>query len=334
MAHEIFDGKMVFAGATPWHGLGTQLPENGTYDQIRDAAGFETIQDVPLMLAGMDRTIPDCRALITLDSKRYLATVGSKYEIVQSADIAKVIVDAGGGVDAIWHTAGTLGARGERGWLLGELPNPIQVRGDDSPIRKYLLGSWGHDGKTAVTLKNVAMRVVCQNTLGSALKESGAEFRIYHSKNSANRLSEAGQAFKDLAQSYDNFGQLANVLSATRMTDADMRITVDNVLPLPSDEKDHTMLESDRERVNKLFHEAIGMNDKIQNTAWAAVQAWSEFSDHHRTTRKSATQSANAMKLDSVWFGKGAKMKQDSLKAILAVCNVRANVSSTALALV
>jgi len=41
---------------------------------------------------------------------------------------------------------------GIKGWLLGELPGPITVRGDPSPIRKYVLGTTGHDGVTAVII--------------------------------------------------------------------------------------------------------------------------------------------------------------------------------------
>ncbi len=56
-------------------------------------------------------------------------------------DVARTLVEAAGGVGAIFHTAGTLGRNGVRGWLLGELPEPLRVRGDKSPIRRYVLGA-------------------------------------------------------------------------------------------------------------------------------------------------------------------------------------------------
>jgi phage/plasmid-like protein (TIGR03299 family) len=329
MAHNLTmigdQAKMVYAGQTPWHGLGTNLPANAAYEDIVKLCNFYTVQDVPLHLAGTETPIPDCKALIRTDTGGYLATVGKTYEIVQSSDIADTIVKASSGVKAIFHTAGSLGPRGVKGWLLGELPDPIMVKHDDSPIRKYLLGFWGHDGKTAVSLKNVATRVVCQNTLGSALKEDGAEWRIYHSANSAKRLEHAAQSFKLLEQSYRDFGELANHLVDVKMNDDQMLGTIDSVLPVPKDDKDHEKLESDRNKVYKLFHEAIGLNDNLQNTAWAAVQAWSEFSDHHRTTRNGKLQDAQSAKLESVWFGKGAGMKQKALASILQTCNVQTN---------
>jgi hypothetical protein len=43
-------------------------------------------------------------------------------------------------VKAVFTAAGTLGPVGIRGWLLGELPEPIRVRGDESVIRRHVLG--------------------------------------------------------------------------------------------------------------------------------------------------------------------------------------------------
>nr|WP_269744475.1 DUF932 domain-containing protein [Stigmatella aurantiaca] len=48
------------------------------------------------------------------------------------------------------------------------MPGPSTRR---APSSRYVLGYCGHDGTTAITLKNVATRVVCQNTLGVALGE-------------------------------------------------------------------------------------------------------------------------------------------------------------------
>jgi hypothetical protein len=58
--------------------------------------------------------------------------------------VARTLVEAAGDVKAVFTTAGTLGPVGIKGWLLGELPDPIKVKGDPSPIRKYVLGEWGH----------------------------------------------------------------------------------------------------------------------------------------------------------------------------------------------
>jgi hypothetical protein len=104
----------------------------------------------------MEGPLPDKKALFREDTGAYLATVNRGYEIIQFEEVARTLVEAAGGVRCIFHTAGTLGRNGVRGWLLGELPEPMRVRGDSSPIKRYILGYCGHDGTTAITLKNVA----------------------------------------------------------------------------------------------------------------------------------------------------------------------------------
>ena len=63
------------------------------------------------------------------DTGAYLSVVGKSYQVVQFADVASTLVEAAGDVKAVFPTAGTLGPVGIRGWLLGELPEPIKVGG-------------------------------------------------------------------------------------------------------------------------------------------------------------------------------------------------------------
>jgi hypothetical protein len=179
-------------------------------------------------------------------------------------------VETAGDVKAVFTTAGTLGPVGIRGWLLGELPDPIRVRGDASPIRKYVLGTTGHDGVTAVVIENAATRVVCQNTLGVALGErGGASWRIQHTANVKVRLEEAGKAFCRVAESYTRLGELANVLAVSPFTEKRITATVYRLMPVPKDDRDHNRLEAERGKVLRLFETAVGI-ERVRGTAWAA----------------------------------------------------------------
>ena len=142
MPHNI--DKMVYAGSeVPWHGLGTQLPRNADYDSIVEAAGFYRAIEREITAQPMEGPIPDKKALFRDDTSAFLAVVNKSYEVIQFVEVARTLVEAAGGVRCIFHTAGTLGPNGVRGWLLGELPNVIQVRGDKSPIKKYVLAYMG-----------------------------------------------------------------------------------------------------------------------------------------------------------------------------------------------
>ncbi|NVJ10762.1 DUF932 domain-containing protein [Myxococcus sp. AM001] len=165
------------------------MPRNADYEEIVQAAGFYTAIEHEISAPPLEGAIPDRKALFREDTGQYLATVHRSYQVIQFEEVARTIVEAASGVRCIVHTAGTIGPNGVVGWLLGELPEPMRVRGDKSIIKRYILGYCGHDGLTPVVLKNVATRVVCQNTLGVALGEKdGAELHIVHTASAKVRL--------------------------------------------------------------------------------------------------------------------------------------------------
>jgi|GEM_PF-1093315 len=314
MAHNI--EKMAYVGRVPWHGLGTPLPRNADYDSIVEAAGFYRAIEQEISSPPMEGPIPDKKALFRDDTGQYLATVHRSYQVIQFEEVARTLVEAAGGVGCIFHTAGTLGPNGVRGWLLGELPEPMRVRGDKSIIKRYILGYCGHDGVTPIILKNVATRVVCQNTLGVALGEKdGAELHIVHTSSARARLEEAGKAFRRLIQGYEYFAELANSLSTIRVSEHQLHKILDVVIPVPQDEADHSRLLKGRRKVIELFHAGTGL-EGIRGTAWGALQAFTEWADHHRTVRTSKDRNAAATRLESIWMGSAASLKHQALTAI------------------
>lgn len=314
MAHDI--NRMIYVGEMPWHGLGVQLSARASYEEIVQAAGFYEAVEKDIYLPPLRTPVPDRKALVRGDTGEYLSVVGKGYEVVQFAAVARTLVEAAGDVKAVFTTAGTLGPVGIKGWLLGELPDPINVKGDPSPIRKYVLGTTGHDGVTAVVIKNVATRVVCANTLGVALGErGGATWRIQHTANAKQRLDEAGRAFRRLAESYVRFGELANLMAITPFTDQQLLATIDRVLPVPKDDRDHGRLEAERGKVVQLFETAVGI-ERMRGTAWAAFQGWTEYADHHRVLRDTGREDPRRARLASIWMGRAAGLKQAALVAI------------------
>lgn len=320
MPDNIYKNSMVFAGEMPWHRKGVQIPENAKWEDIARLGGFYTAKEEKVLTAS-GAVIPNKKALVRSDNGVPLAVVSESYCVVQFEDVAKTLVEAAQGVDAIFHTAGLLGENGDQGWLLAELPRVLRVKGDESEIRPYLLGSAAHDGHHGVTIKNVATRVVCANTLGVAMREdSKFNVSIHHTANASKRLDEAKAAFSALLQGMEEFEQFANALAATRFTDRQMERTIDDLLPLKLDNAGETkepskQLAEKRERVLSLFSTGMGIGPGIRGTAWAALQAWSEFADHHRIVRG---DDDGAKRLESIWHGRAADMKQDALSSIMS----------------
>jgi phage/plasmid-like protein (TIGR03299 family) len=317
--------SMVYAGATPWHRLGTPIPANGTWDEIREAAGFYDVREEPLTLQRNGFPIPDKKAIVRADTGDYLSTVGSDYCPLQFEELAQAGLTAAHDVQAIWHTAGTLGPHGVRGWLLAELPEPIRVRGDSSETRKYVLLTTAHDGLTAAILANVATRVVCQNTLGAALKErGGARWTIRHTPNAKARLEEAARAFKYMMTEMADFEVLANVLAVQKYTLEQHKAVVDSLIPVPKDDKPHPRLEKDRAAVMALFDTFTGADAGILGTGYGALQAWTEFAKLKAPLDGDAREARTARRLMSATVGEGATKVSRALGLIIEQTGVYA----------
>jgi hypothetical protein len=146
MSHDIHPRASV--GEAPWHGLGTQLPINSTYEEVVQAAGFYTAVERPRHSLPMEEAIPDRKGLFRGDTGEYLATVHQGYEVVQFEEVARTRVEAAGGRGAIFHTAGTLGRSGARGEVPGgshrEAASQVATPGPPGGARRR--GSWSIGG--------------------------------------------------------------------------------------------------------------------------------------------------------------------------------------------
>lgn len=324
MAHNIHR-SMAFSGETPWHGIGQRLPSNGTWEEIRDAANLYTVQERPLFAAGDTQPIPDSKALYRADTGTYLATVGAGYEVIQFEEMARAGVTAAAGAQAIWHTAGLLGDTAVRGWLLAELPGVIQVKGDPSAIRKFVLLTSAHDGSSSCIIANVATRVVCQNTLGAALGERGG-FRvsIRHTKNAGFRLDSAAAAFRTMSQRMERFGELANQMAKVRLSAMQFERAVAAAIPIDND-GDHPKLEAQRQELRAMRETFAGASPEIRGTAWGDFQAVTEWLDWHKPVRAlsdkrlSLSQREIGARMNAGTLGDGAGAKARALEEIVTL---------------
>jgi phage/plasmid-like protein (TIGR03299 family) len=320
MAHALHNNTMVYAGATPWHRLGVQLPQNFTPEELKAQGIFYSVIERPIFASGVPNALTTHKALVRADTNTVLSVVSGSYGVVQFDTLAQTVCEALGG-KAVLHTAGLLGEDGARGWLLGEVPEPLLVKGDESPIKRYFLATTAHTGVDAVILKPVATRVVCQNTLAMANAEGSAmSWRIRHTSGAVDRVKAAGQAYASMLRSWESFGALCNRLASARFTDADFSTTLDAVMPIPQDGKRHSLIEEGRDTLKALWHgKAKGMYSGIRGTAWGAVQAWTEYVDHYRA----AHRISGAERLEWATFGAGETMRTDAMQAIVSSPAVR-----------
>src|SRR5689334_7929462 len=120
MPHEI--ETIAFAGATPWHGLGTPLTEDDLYDwqKASDKAGLNwEVELVTLQTADTQAKVAHKGVRRTSDG-RILGVVGPRYHPLQNRDAFQWFQPFLDAREAGLHTAGSL-RHGSRVWVLAKI---------------------------------------------------------------------------------------------------------------------------------------------------------------------------------------------------------------------
>jgi phage/plasmid-like protein (TIGR03299 family) len=205
MAHNLFyntqTGQHSFFSVKEkaWHGLGRIIDQYPTSAEALKFAGldYEVIKEDLYTTSfnsegqAMDfsKRVKTHFATIRKDTGDILGIVGKDYQIVQNVE-AFGFFDAIVGGDGIqYETAGALG-NGERIFITAKLPNYIKV-GKEDLIEQYLFLTTSHDGYGSITAAFTPIRVVCQNTLNSALKSHSNCIKIRHTTGAKERLEQA-----------------------------------------------------------------------------------------------------------------------------------------------
>ena len=314
MPHELAttNGRtsMMYAGEIPWHGLGTRLDEPATAREAIEAAGLDYLADLKDIETTDGIPIPQRKAVVRSDSGEVLGVVGASYVPVQNHQ-------AFGFLDAVvadgslrYHTAGALG-KGERVWMLAKLPEDIRVKNSDDITEKYLLLSNSHDGSSSLRVHFTGIRVVCANTLAIAAQNGrGQGVSIIHKGDLAAKVQQAQEILGLAKRFYDDAEEQINRLACHYPSLRQLEEYFRLVYP-DSPDGESSRTKNVRQEMLRLFEEGIGHDmPEIRHTTWTALNAVTEYVDHYRSTRGKTSIERASNRLESAWFGSGARLKE------------------------
>ncbi len=323
MSHELAttaDGRpaMMYAGTPPWHGLGTALENPATSAEALAAAGLDfTVELSPLQTAeGVP--VPARNAAVRSDTGAVLGVVGDRYRPIQNRDCFAFMDGLSASGEVRYHTAGALGG-GERVWMLAKLPGRIRILGGDDVTEKYLLLSTTHDGTAALRVHYTPVRVVCSNTLAMAHRgRSGPEVRVRHTGDPASKVAEARQILGTAEKFYEELAEGLNALARHTPKAAELEDYFQALYPDPKEGRNPARSRNVREELFRLFERGIGQDlPETRHTSWAALNAVTEYVDHHRTGRGENVLQRRESRLTSAWFGSGARLKERAYRLAL-----------------
>ena len=321
MAHELENSSdMAYIGATPWHGLGNQLPENQPIEVWQKSAGmdWEIKQTEVLFNAASEngnmlnlRSNKDATVLYRSDTFEPLSVVSKRYKIVQPRDVLEFYRDLVSVSGFELETAGVLKG-GKKLWALARTGDEMMLSGMDR-VRGFLLMATSCDGSLATTAQFTSIRVVCNNTLQMAVGDNLGAVRVPHS--TTFDPVAVKQSLGLGVTAWDEFSRSIKAMSNRPVNKFEVMSYLVNVLgdaELPlQDQPNQKAIQT----VYNLFSgEGKGSTmPSAANTAWGLVNGVTEYVDSHRRARN------QDYRLDSAWFGQGAQIKQKGFEAALAL---------------
>ncbi|MCH7688432.1 MAG: DUF945 domain-containing protein, partial [Planctomycetes bacterium] len=175
-----------------------------------------------------------------------------------------------------------------------------------------------HDGSTALRVFYTPIRVVCQNTLSMAeSKGRGQGVSILHKGDLTTKIQEAQRVLGLAERFYDDVAEKINFLANHNPTSEQLQHYFEALYPDPVDAS-NIRVKNIREKLTHLYDTGIGMDiPEIRHSSWAALNAVTEWIDHHRPTRAPDPTTRLSRRLNSAWFGSGARLKSEAWKLAL-----------------
>lgn len=340
MAYEVKGAPFVFKGVT-------DVSHCKSAAEVMSEAGLDWIVSKCELVAKMPINInnknngfihglnnfvdcPNAYAIYRTDTNVPLGVVKERYTAVQNIEAFDFFDEAIGKNNAIWQTAGCFG-NGERIFVSAKLPNNILVNGD--PIENYLVFTNNHDGGGGVKILFTPIRIICQNTLNSAIKNATNYISFRHTKSIHEKIDVAAELLGICAKYSSDFEEELNFMNTIKFTNeqaADifaktiltkeeldrLHYTGHNSIQLAS--KYWSAIE-DSEISMKKVNAIAGMNDyyhtgigqrEIIGTGYGVYNAISGFYSN-------VDKSTGAKRMDSLLYGDKSKKLQTAANMII-----------------
>ena len=318
------------AGTTPvWHRIGQRVERAlSSHAALKMAALDWTVESRPLFVDGKDGAVPEVvthKAIVRTDTQTILGVVGRKYQPVQNAQTFEWLDEVIGPGKAVYETAGSLHG-GKIVWALVKLPGELRIAHTDDVVKPFILVCNSHDGSIAFRALNTSIRVVCQNTLTLALRNTGPDsISIKHTESIHDRLADAQEVLGLSIVKHREFELQMNQLAQVHMTKRTFSGYLDRVLgplPKPTEQEPDPEASAARLQVTANFDHELQRLKGIEHSAWAAFNAVSQYVDWERPTRGAAI-TRDERRFESTMLGAGSDLKRKAWSEALKLA--RAN---------
>jgi phage/plasmid-like protein (TIGR03299 family) len=225
-----------------------------------------------------------------------IGSVGSVFHPIQNEEHTTLLTTLADESGSPFVAAGALD-NGKRVFITMKMPGHILVGGVDK-VENYLTALNGHDGSTKFSIATTPIRDACTNVLNMGFMGKPATYTVRHTKNSTRALVGEARRVLDLSFAYlDGFQEQAERLINTTLTETRFEeiITAEYGPGEDAGAAARTRAERKVEQMIDLFAEA-NTQAGIRGTAWAGLNAMTEWNDHYQPVRGNDRHTARTMK--------------------------------------
>lgn len=315
MAHLV--ETMAYAGATPWHGLGVQVPSDLSPQQMLEKAGLDwTVEKVPAFAnVGGKQTSVGWSALVRNTDESILSVVSNDWNPVQNHEAFEFFHEYCAAGDMEMHTAGSL-RDGQIVWVLAKIKDSFELfKGDQ--VDSYLLFTNPHKFGQSIDVRFTPIRVVCNNTLTLSLSEKADRMvkKSHRTQFDAEQVKEQlGIATNKLAK----YKEMAEFLGSKRYTGESLTEYFNKIFPVIAYNKEkgpqRKDLSKSATRALEIIHTQPGA-EFAEGSWWQAFNAVTYLTDHE------IGRSADS-RLQSAWFGANKNLKIKALETAVEMAEV------------
>lgn len=315
MAHMV--ETMAYAGETPWHGLGVQVPSDLSPAQMLEKAGLDwEVQKVPAFAnVGGKQTSVGWSALVRDSDESILSVVSNDWNPVQNHEAFEFFHEYCAAGDMEMHTAGSL-RDGQIVWALAKVKDSFELFKGDK-VDSYLLFTNPHKFGQSIDVRFTPIRVVCNNTLTLSLSQSSDRMV----KKSHRTEFDAAQVKEQLGIATDKltkYKEMAQFLGSKRYTGESLTEYFNKIFPVLAYNKEkgpqRKDLSKSATRALEIIHTQPGAQF-AEGSWWQAFNAVTYLTDHE------IGRSADT-RLQSAWFGPNKNLKVKALETAVEMAEM------------
>ena len=313
MAHmiETRDGKvsMAWAGETPWHGLGTEVPNDLTPTQMLKAAGLDwKVTPVPAFaeIGGKQVSVGHSALVRDVDNK-ILDVITDDWIPNQNESAFEFFNDFVAAGEMEMHTAGSL-KDGQLVWALAKVKEGFELFNGDS-VESYLLFTNPHKYGWSIDVRFTPIRVVCNNTLTLSLNTQSSKIvKVSHRREFDGDLVKEtlGVAKEKLAK----YKEMAAYLGSKRYNDENIVDYFKRVFPVSGAKKE----------MSKNAQIALDIMDQQPGAQYAEGSWWQAFNAVTFMTDHMIGRSSDN-RLTSAWYGANKNLKTKALETAVEMAD-------------